>query len=76
MDFALILKERKKANEADRLVLVGDLADTCGTICHAADKLIDAGATEVYAIKSRRFLAPTVTTTIPREEEMRTCPGH
>lgn len=49
MDFALIHKERKKANEVDRMVLVGDvtdrvailvddMADTCGTICHAADK--------------------------------------
>jgi ribose-phosphate pyrophosphokinase len=49
VDFALIHKERKKANEVDRMVLVGDvkdrvailvddMADTCGTICHAADK--------------------------------------
>ncbi|CAF98203.1 unnamed protein product, partial [Tetraodon nigroviridis] len=69
VDFALIHKERKKANEVDRMVLVGDvkdrvailvddMADTCGTICHAADKcvpsercrLIDAGAVKVYAI--------------------------
>lgn len=51
VDFALIHKERKKANEVDRMVLVGDvkdrvailvddMADTCGTICHAADKLV------------------------------------
>lgn len=49
VDFALIHKERKKANEVDRMVLVGDvkdrvailvddMADTCGTICFAADK--------------------------------------
>ena len=49
VDFALIHKERKRANEVDRMVLVGDvtdrvailvddMADTCGTICHAADK--------------------------------------
>ena len=49
VDFALIHKERKKANEVDRMVLVvdvtdrvailvDDMADTCGTICHAADK--------------------------------------
>uniref|UniRef100_A0A452U1N9 Ribose-phosphate pyrophosphokinase 1 n=1 Tax=Ursus maritimus TaxID=29073 RepID=A0A452U1N9_URSMA len=61
VDFALIHKERKKANEVDRMVLVGDvkdrvailvddMADTCGTICHAADKLLSAGATRVYAI--------------------------
>lgn len=49
VDFALIHKERKRANEVDRMVLVGDvkdkvailvddMADTCGTICHAAEK--------------------------------------
>ena len=49
VDFALIHKERKRANEVDRMVLVGDvqgrvailvddMADTCGTICCAADK--------------------------------------
>lgn len=51
VDFALIHKERKKANEVAAMVLVGDvkdrvailvddMADTCGTICHAADKYI------------------------------------
>lgn len=51
VDFALIHKERKKANEVDRMVLVGDvkdrvailvddMADTCGTICHAANKSV------------------------------------
>ena len=49
VDFAVIHKERKKANEVAAMVLVGDvkdrvailvddMADTCGTICHAADK--------------------------------------
>lgn len=49
VDFALIHKERKKANEVASMVLVGDatnkvailvddMADTCGTICHAAEK--------------------------------------
>lgn len=49
MDFALIHKERKKANEVASMVLVGDvvgrtailvddMADTCGTICLACDK--------------------------------------
>ena len=49
MDFALIHKERKKANEVATMVLVGDvkdriailvddMADTCGTFCHAAEK--------------------------------------
>uniref|UniRef100_A0A671M144 Ribose-phosphate pyrophosphokinase n=1 Tax=Sinocyclocheilus anshuiensis TaxID=1608454 RepID=A0A671M144_9TELE len=50
VDFALIHKERKKANEVDRMVLVGDvkdrvailvddMADTCGTVCHAVDNV-------------------------------------
>lgn len=49
IDFALIHKERKKANEVASMVLVGDvrdkvailvddMADTCGTFCHAAEK--------------------------------------
>jgi len=51
VDFALIHKERKKANEVASMVLVGDvrnkvailvddMADTCGTFCHAADKYV------------------------------------
>lgn len=58
VEFALIHKERKKANEVASMVLVGDvkdrvailvddMADTCGTVVHAADKLIEAGATKV-----------------------------
>merc|ERR1712115_312941 len=61
VEFALIHKERKKANEVDRMVLVGDakdrvailvddMADTCGTICLAATKLMESGATKIYAI--------------------------
>ena len=47
VDFALIHKERKKANEVSSMVLVGsvegrvailvdDMADTCGTLCMAS----------------------------------------
>ncbi len=49
INFALIHKERKRANEVASMVLVGDvsgrtailvddMADTCGTICQAAAK--------------------------------------
>lgn len=49
VEFALIHKERRKANEVDSMVLVGevqdkiailvdDMADTCGTLCMAAGK--------------------------------------
>ena len=51
VDFALIHKERKKANEVASMVLVGDvtnrtailvddMADTCGTIYLACDKYV------------------------------------
>ncbi len=98
MEFALIHKERKKANEVASMVLVGDakgkiailvddMADTCGTICHAADKLMEAGATKIYAIlthgifsgpalnriNSACFEAVVVTNTIPQDKHMREC---
>ncbi|CAO2586128.1 Ribose-phosphate pyrophosphokinase 1 [Lemmus lemmus] len=98
VDFALIHKERKRANEVDRMVLVGDvkdrvailvddMGDTCGTICHAADKLLSAGATRVYAILTHGifsgpaiaringacFEAVVVTNTIPQEDKMKEC---
>ena len=98
MDFALIHKVRKKAGEVDGMVLVGDvkyrvailvddMADTCGTICHAADKLLSAGATRVYAIlthgiftgpavtrmNSAGFEAVVVTNTVPQEDKMKHC---
>uniref|UniRef100_A0A8C2QFW1 ribose-phosphate diphosphokinase n=1 Tax=Cricetulus griseus TaxID=10029 RepID=A0A8C2QFW1_CRIGR len=92
VDFALIHKEGKKANEVDRMVLVvailvDDMADTCGTICHAADKLLSAGATRVYAILTHGissgpaisrinnacFEAVVVTNTIPQEDKMKHC---
>ncbi|XP_066970575.1 ribose-phosphate pyrophosphokinase 1 isoform X2 [Macrobrachium rosenbergii] len=96
VEFALIHKERKKANEVASMVLVGDvkdrvailvddMADTCGTICHAAEKLMEAGATRVYAILTHGifsgpavsrinnacFEAVVVTNTIPQEQHMK-----
>ena len=61
VDFALIHKERKKANEVESMTLVGDvkervvilvddMSDTSGTLCWAAKKLLEAGAKKVYAI--------------------------
>ncbi|XP_050501451.1 ribose-phosphate pyrophosphokinase 2-like isoform X2 [Diabrotica virgifera virgifera] len=98
VEFALIHKERKRANEIASMVLVGDvrdkiailvddMADTCGTICTAADKLMNAGANKVYAILTHGILsgpalsrieaAPfeqvVVTNTIPQEENMKIC---
>ncbi|XP_056011882.1 ribose-phosphate pyrophosphokinase 2 isoform X1 [Ostrea edulis] len=99
VDFALIHKERKKANEVATMVLVGDvkdriailvddMADTCGTFCHAAEKLTEAGASKVYAIcthgifsgpaisriNNSVFEAVVVTNTIPQEERMKSAP--
>jgi len=98
VDFALIHKERKKANEVASMVLVGDvrgrtailvddMADTCGTIVHAAQKLQEAGAAMVYAILTHGifsgpaiprindapFEALVVTNTIPQDSNMKEC---
>jgi ribose-phosphate pyrophosphokinase len=98
VDFALIHKERKKANEVASMVLVGDvkdriailvddMADTCGTVCHAAEKLAEAGALKIYAILTHGifsgpalsringacFEAVVVTNSIPQDRHMREC---
>merc|ERR1711934_70523 len=98
VEFALIHKERRKANEVAGMTLVGDakdkvailvddMADTCGTICHAAEKLLEAGATKIYAIlthgvfsgpalsriNSACFEAVVVTNSIPQDKHMREC---
>jgi len=68
VDFALFHKERKKANEVSRMVLVGDvkgktailvddMADTCGTICLAASQLKEHGADAVYAFVTHGILS-------------------
>jgi len=98
IDFALIHKERKKANEVASMVLVGDakgkvailiddMADTCGTIVQAAQKLVEDGATKIYAIlthgifsgealariNNSSFEAIVVTNTIPQDKNMLDC---
>jgi ribose-phosphate pyrophosphokinase len=61
VDFALIHKERKLANEVAEMVLVGnvkdkttilvdDMADTSGTLILASKRLKDAGSKRVFAI--------------------------
>lgn len=100
VDFALIHKERKKANEVAAMTLVGsvegrsailvdDMADTCGTLCMAAEKLIEAGATHVYAYVTHAILSGpaidrlnacaaitnlTATNTIPIGDKKELCP--
>ena len=68
VDFALFHKERKKANEVSRMVLVGhvkdkvailvdDMADTCGTLCLAARHLSEAGASRVFGLVTHGILS-------------------
>ncbi|CCF60784.1 hypothetical protein KAFR_0L01740 [Kazachstania africana CBS 2517] len=63
LPFALIHKERQRANEVSKMVLVGDtkdrtcliiddMADTCGTLIKAARLLLENGAKEVIAMIS------------------------
>lgn len=88
---AIIHKERKRSGEVSSMVLMGDvkdcaailvddMADTCGTIVSAAEKLAEAGAKEIYAILTHgvfsgeaiskvsgsKFKAMVVTNTIPQ----------
>ena len=57
---AIVDKRRPKPNVSEvmniigdikdkKIILVDDMIDTAGTICHAAEALIDRGAVEVYA---------------------------
>lgn len=68
LNFALIHKERARANEVSRMVLVGDvtnkqciivddMADTCGTLSKAAEILLDSGAQSVIAIVTHGILS-------------------
>ncbi|KAF0987759.1 hypothetical protein HZS_59, partial [Henneguya salminicola] len=61
IEFALIHKERRIANEVSNMIIVGnvdgkdvilvdDMADTCGTIIKASIKLKEAGANKIYAM--------------------------
>ena len=69
MPLAIIDKRRPKANvsevmniignvEGKKCILVDDLIDTAGTLCHAADALVEkGGATEVYACATHGVLS-------------------
>ncbi|CCH45517.1 Ribose-phosphate pyrophosphokinase [Wickerhamomyces ciferrii] len=68
LNFALIHKERARANEVSRMVLVGDvtdkiclivddMADTCGTLAKAAEVLLENKAKSVIAIVTHGILS-------------------
>jgi ribose-phosphate pyrophosphokinase len=98
LQFALIHKERQRPNEVSRMTLVGDvkdktaiivddMADTCGTLCKAADVLIQNGAKDVMAIVTHGILSGNaieslnksqlkkivVTNTVPHEDKKLLC---
>ncbi|KZT02696.1 phosphoribosyl pyrophosphokinase [Laetiporus sulphureus 93-53] len=75
VDFALFHKERKKANEVSRMILVGhvkgkvailvdDMADTCGTLCLAAHHLAEAGTERVFGFVTHGILSGNALKTV------------
>ena len=98
LGFALIHKERARPNEVSRMVLVGDvrdkiaiivddMADTCGTLCKAADVVVEHGARSAIAIVTHGILSGNaieqlnkskltklvVTNTVPHEDKKALC---
>lgn len=68
VNFALIHKERQKANEVSKMMLVGDatskiciiiddMADTCGTLVKASDLLHENGAKGIVAMVTHGILS-------------------
>lgn len=99
VNFALIHKERQKANEVSKMVLVGDvsnkvciliddMADTCGTLCKAADVLLENKALKVVAMVTHGLFSGDAikklnaskldkivcTTSLPIEDKLQKCP--
>jgi ribose-phosphate pyrophosphokinase len=97
-DLAIIDKRRPRANESEVMniigsvagktcVLIDDLVDTAGTLCHAAKALKDAGAERVLAYITHAVLSGpaveriaksdldelVVTDTIPLREAAKNC---
>ena len=68
-------------------ILVDDMADTCGTLCLAAQHLAEAGATKVYALVTHGILSGNalknveesalekliVTNTLPQTDNVAKC---
>lgn len=67
-DFAICFKNRKKKNEIDEMILIGDvkgrnvillddMIDTGGTLCKAADLIMDNGALSVRGMVTHPILS-------------------
>jgi ribose-phosphate pyrophosphokinase len=95
---AIINKRRDKPNQSSvthligdvkgkKAILVDDMIDTAGTLCNAAQAVMDAGAIEVYAAATHGVLSGPaidrlnesvlkkvwVTNTIPQDERVANC---
>lgn len=68
INYVMLDKTRKQANVIDEMIIIGDvkgkdviilddMVDTAGTLCKAAEVLIDAGANSVRAIISHGVLS-------------------
>src|SRR6478752_2005909 len=99
-DLAIVDKRRERAGESEVMNIIGDVSgrtcllvddivDSGGTICNAAEALLDKGAKAVYAyathgvlsggavarIRESKLKSLVVTDTIASTEEMRKCPN-
>lgn len=68
LPIAIVDKRRPEANKSEvmniigdikgkQAIIVDDMIDTAGTICHAAQALIDNGATKVYGLATHGVLS-------------------
>ena len=68
MNLAIVDKRRQKANECEVMNVIGDVAgktcilyddmvDTAGSLCNAANALVQFGAKEVYACATHGVLS-------------------
>lgn len=100
VNFALIHKERQKANEVSKMVLVGDvsnkvcllvddMADTCGTLCKAAEVLLSSGGGQkvvaivthgifsgnaIEKLNNSKLSKIVCTNTMPLQDKLIRCP--
>jgi ribose-phosphate pyrophosphokinase len=97
-DLAIVDKRRERAGESEVMniigdvkgqacILVDDIVDSGGTLCNAADALLENGATEVYAyvvhgvlsggavarIKNSKLKSLVITDTIAHGADVRGC---
>ena len=99
-DLAIVDKRRERAGESEVMNIIGDvrgrvcllvddIVDSGGTMCNAADALVEQGAEDVYAyathgvlsggavarIQTSKIKSVVVTDSIAATEEVRKCPN-